>query len=81
MNKVTKQEIYRCADGDSMKGTQFAYKGQVFKIDHIADHVSDVILGLGWTHFASVSRPKGKKAYYANLLIADGQIVNSVVVL
>lgn len=81
MNKVTKQEIYRCENGDGILGKEFCYRGQVFKIDHIADHVSDVIVGLGWTHFASVTRPKGKKSYYANLLIADGEIVNSVVVL
>jgi hypothetical protein len=38
--------------------------------------------GLGWTHFAKVRRPNGRKTYYANLMVdAKGTVANSFIVL
>lgn len=63
-----------------MKGQQFAYKGQTFKIAEIME-TAGVVRECGWTHIAEVKRPKGTKGYYANLFISNGEILHSVVVL
>jgi hypothetical protein len=63
-----------------MIGQLFVNRGQKFRIAEIMEH-QGMIREMGWTHFAAVTRPNGRKQYYANLLIADGEIVNSVVVL
>jgi hypothetical protein len=59
----------------------FTNKNTTFKIEHIKEHTSEVITSLGWSHFAAVSRLKGHKTYYANLMIVDGVIVHSSVVM
>lgn len=61
--------------------TTFTNKNTTFKIEHIKEHTSEVITSLGWSHFAAVSRVKGHKTYYANLLIVDGVILHSSVVM
>ena len=63
-----------------MKGKQFISKGQVFKITEIME-CNGVIASLGWTHFAEVKRPNGTKSYYANLMIENGEILHTTVVL
>lgn len=57
----------------------FTSNNQLWKINHIME-CTGIIRDLGWTHFASVSRPNGKKEYYANLVIVDGQIIHTTVV-
>ncbi len=57
----------------------FNYNNQTWKINHIMETTS-LVREMGWSHFASVSRPNGKKTYYANLVILDGKIVHSMVV-
>jgi len=39
-----------------------------------------MIRNIGWTHCAAVTRPNGKKVYYANLMINDGEVLNAMVV-
>lgn len=34
----------------------------------------------GWTHSAEVKRVRGKKRYYANLLVVDGAVIHARVV-
>lgn len=57
----------------------FNSQNQTWKINHIIE-TTGIVRDLGWSHIANVSRPKGTKQYYANLLIIDGQIVHSMVV-
>ena len=64
-----------------MEGMTFNYKGQGWVVGDVKDHSDTFKSQLGWTHFAMVMRPKGTKIYYANLLVADGEIVDSLVVL
>lgn len=63
-----------------MKGQQFVFSGQVWKIAEIME-TTGIVRESGWTHIAEVKRPNGKKGYYANLFINEGEILNSVVVL
>lgn len=62
-----------------MNNATFNKDGQTWRIREIME-CNGVIRELGWSHFAMVTRPNGKKAYYANLLISEGAIVASVVV-
>jgi hypothetical protein len=64
-----------------MEDSRFSYKGQEWIVGDVKDHSDTFKSQLGWTHFAMVMRPKGTKIYYANLLVADGEIVDSLVVL
>jgi hypothetical protein len=61
------------------KGTTFTSNNATWKINEIME-TSANIRQLGWTHFASVSRPNGRKTYYANLVVENGQILHSLVV-
>jgi len=64
-----------------MEDSRFSYKGQEWIVEDVRDHSDTFKSQLGWTHFAMVMRPKGTKIYYANLLVADGEIIDSLVVL
>jgi hypothetical protein len=64
-----------------MKSTKFISKNQVWEIVEIKEHSNNFVAQLGWTHFAGIKRPNGKKLYYANLQIVDGEVVNTTVVL
>ena len=64
-----------------MAQTTFTYRNTTFKVDHMMEQTNPVIINLGWTHFAAVSRLNGSKTYYANLVIQNGQVLHSVVVL
>jgi len=62
-----------------MTNATFNKDGQTWRIREIME-TNSVIRDLGWTHCAMVTRPNGKKAYYANLQINEGAIIASVVV-
>ena len=64
-----------------MQAIQFSNKGQKWEVVEIQEHSTNFVTQLGWTHFAGIKRPNGKKVYYANLLIVDGEVVNTTVVL
>ncbi len=64
-----------------MKAIQFSNKGQKWEVVEIKEYSTNLVTQLGWTHFAAIKRPNGKKLYYANLLIVDGEVVNTTVVL
>jgi hypothetical protein len=66
---------------NEMKNAQFNYANQKWVVAEVKDHTDTFKAQLGWTHFAGVTRPNGKKMYWANLLVVDGQIVDSMVVL
>ena len=64
-----------------MEAIKFSNKGQNWEVVEIKEHSTNFVTQLGWTHFAGIKRPNGKKVYYANLLIVDGEVVNTTVVL
>jgi hypothetical protein len=64
-----------------MEAIKFSNKGQNWEVVEIKEHSSIFSSQLGWTHFAGIKRPNGKKVYYANLLIIDGEVVDTTVVL
>lgn len=64
-----------------MQGQKFNYKGQEWIVREVLEASDSFRSQLGWTHIAGVMRPKGTKVYYANLLVADGEIAQSLVVL
>ena len=61
-------------------GTTFNSKNQTWKINHILPNSEMIRTTYGWTHTASVSRPKGTKTYYAHLVVEDGKILHSSVI-
>jgi hypothetical protein len=64
-----------------MIGTKFNSKNQSWVIVEVKDHSDNFKSQLGWSHFAAIKRINGKKVYYANLLVVDGEVVNTTVVL
>lgn len=64
-----------------MQGKQFIYRNQKWVVAEVTDHSDNFKAQLNWTHFAGVVRPNGTKMYWANLLVVDGEIVDSLVVL
>jgi hypothetical protein len=64
-----------------MQGMKFNYKGQEWVVAEVKEASEIFRSQLGWTHIAGVKRPKGTKIYWANLFIADGAVVQSLVVL
>jgi hypothetical protein len=77
-----RHSVISCAYNGLMETTQtFINSNTKFKIVHIMEHTSEVITSLGWSHFAAVQRMKGHKTYYANLMIVDGEILHSTVVM
>lgn len=64
-----------------MQGMKFNYKGQEWVVAEVKEASEIFRSQLGWTHIAGVKRPKGTKMYWANLFIADGAVVQSLVVL
>lgn len=61
--------------------TTFNSHNTTFKIVELKQHNADFTTQLGWTHFAAVQRLNGRKTYYTNLFIVDGEIIKSNVVL
>lgn len=59
----------------------FNSHNSTFKILEIKAHNDNFTSQLGWTHFAAVQRLNGRKVYYTNLFIVDGEIIKSNVVL
>ena len=64
-----------------MEAIKFSNKGQNLEVVEIKEHSSIFSSQLGWTHFAGIKRPNGKKVYYANLVIENGKVINSLVVM
>jgi hypothetical protein len=64
-----------------MVGTKFSSKNQSWVIVEVKDHSDNFKAQLGWSHFAAIKRTNGKKVYYANLLVVDGAVVDTTVVL
>ena len=64
-----------------MVGTKFNSKNQSWVIVDVKDHSDNFKAQLGWSHFAAIKRTNGKKVYYANLLVVDGAVVDTTVVL
>lgn len=64
-----------------MVGTKFNSKNQSWVIVEVKDHSDNFKSQLGWSHFAAIKRTNGKKVYYANLLVVDGAVVDTTVVL
>lgn len=74
--------VIRCAyNGHMETNTTFTSNNDIFKIVQIMPHGENFQRELGWSHFAEVKRANGRKHYYANLLIVDGVLVQSKVVL
>jgi hypothetical protein len=63
-----------------MNTTVESHKGK-FVIVQAKAHSADFTAQLGWTHFAEIKRENGRKAYFANLLVVDGEIVDTKVVM
>ncbi len=64
-----------------MEAIKFSNKGQNWEVVEIKEHSNIFHTQLGWTHFAGIKRPNGKKVYYANLVIENGEVINSLVVM
>ena len=68
---------YQVQEEDKMEIT---HKNQTYKIVQIKTTSDNFRTQLGWTHFAEVKRPNGKKSYFANIYIVDDVIVQSKVI-
>lgn len=64
-----------------MEAIKFSNKGQNWEVVEIKEHSNIFRTQIGWTHFAGIKRPNGKKVYYANLVIENGKVINSLVVM
>lgn len=64
-----------------MNGITFSNKGQNWQVIQIKEHSEIFSSQIGWSHFAEIKRPNGRNRYYANLLIVDGEVVQTSVVL
>jgi hypothetical protein len=61
--------------------TTFINNNTKFTIVQIKEHSENFSTQLGWSHFAEIKRVNGRKSYYANLLIVDGAVVQTKVVM
>jgi hypothetical protein len=61
--------------------TTFTNNNTKFTIVQIKEHSDNFRTQLGWTHFAEVKRPNGRKTYFANLLVVDGEVIQTKVVM
>jgi hypothetical protein len=61
--------------------TTFISNNTKFTIVQIKEHSDNFRTQLGWTHFAEVKRANGRKSYYANLLVVDGAVLQTKVVM
>jgi hypothetical protein len=62
-------------------GDRFANSRDIYEITQIVEHTKQISDHTGFTHFAEIKRPNGKKLYCANLLIVNGRIVQSKVII
>lgn len=63
------------------RGDRFAHCRDTYEITQIVEHTKQIREHIGFTHFAEIKRPNGKKLYCANLLVVNGRIVQSKVIL
>lgn len=64
-----------------MENTTFIHHGTEYIIIEVKEHNADFTNQLGWTHYAKVTRVNGRKPYLANLIIVDGEVgVSRVIV-
>jgi hypothetical protein len=61
--------------------TTFINNNTKFSIVQIKEHSDNFKTQLGWSHFAEIKRVNGRKTYFANLLIIDGAVVQTKVVM
>jgi hypothetical protein len=54
---------------------KFTFRNSVYEVLRTFPN----IVGGGWTCSAEVKRVRGKKTYYANLLVENGEVVYAVV--
>lgn len=54
---------------------KFTYGNSVYEVIRTVPSTVD-----GWTHSAEVKRVRGKKKYYANLVITNGAVIVAKVV-
>jgi hypothetical protein len=64
-----------------MVGQKFTHKNQEWMIVEIKTHNDNFRTQLGWTHFAAIKRPSGKKIYCTNLLVINDEVVQANVIL
>ena len=64
-----------------MEGMKFNYTNQEWVIVQSTEASKNFTDQLGWSHWAEVKRPNGKKSYFANLLVVNDEILDSLVVL
>jgi hypothetical protein len=57
----------------------FTYRNERFTTKHLIE-ATGIVANLGWTHVAAVTRPNGRKEYYANLVISGDTVLHAVVV-
>jgi hypothetical protein len=55
---------------------KFSFRNSTYEVLRTAPST----VGGGWTHSAEVKRLRGKKTYYANLVVENGQVVHAFVV-
>jgi hypothetical protein len=55
---------------------KFSFRNSTYEVLRTAPST----VGGGWTHSAEVKRLNGKKTYYANLVVENGQVVHAFVV-
>ena len=80
MNKSC-QTHDECVYTEDMTTTTFSTNKDTFEIVELKTHNDNFRTQLGWTHFAAVKRINGKKVYYCNLFISNGEVLKSNVVL
>jgi len=61
--------------------TTFINNNTKFIILQMKEHLDTFSTKLGWSHYAEVKRANGRQTYFANLLIVDGAILQTKVVM
>lgn len=72
--------VVRCGYSEDMNTATISLNNINYTIVQIKDHGDNFKAQLGWTHFAEVKRINGRRTYFANLLIVDGEIMDSKVI-
>jgi hypothetical protein len=64
-----------------MEGMNFTYQNVGFVVVRSNECSQNFTDQLGWSHWAEVKRTNGKKSYFANLLVVNEEVLDSLVVL
>ena len=68
-------------DSGMETNTTFINNNTKFIILQMKEHLDTFSTKLGWSHYAEVKRANGRQTYFANLLIVDGAILQTKVVM